>query len=201
MNSKKVIVAFWGSKSLGRREEVAFAQRSPSRIHLVHHLADVLRHLNYLFPGDGDPIHLNPFREIDQVGRGIEANPVAGLAQNESQEGCRRALPVGAGNMNRPQPHMGIPQMFQEGGNIVQAQFDAKSLQPEKIAEGIPVVFFFGPFSFPLSTPDSPVFSPWAAWPESVLKPSSSPSAQQSYRSCRVPKDTRTAGTPRVTSA
>jgi hypothetical protein len=96
--------------------------------------------LNDFFFGDGDPIHLNPFREIDQVGGGIEAYPVALFLKDRSDHDRRRSLSVRSSDVDRLNLFVGVPDGLQDPGDLRQAEYHSKFFKSEKVVQGLRVV-------------------------------------------------------------
>ena len=86
----------------------------------VGHGLDVLGQLADILVGDLLAVDLNALVEADQIRRGIQAGPVACLAQDGRDHRAGRALAVGAGHMDKFALPLGMAHHVEQGADALQ---------------------------------------------------------------------------------
>ncbi len=79
--------------------------------------------------GDRLAIHPNPFRPIDQMGRGEAPHPIPRRLQDRRQHRTGRSLPIRPRHMHNRDLLLGIAQGGQEARNARESQIHPKSAQ------------------------------------------------------------------------
>ena len=82
------------------------------------------------------PIHLDPLVESDEVGRCVQADPIARGLQDGGGIGAHGALAVRPRDMQDLQLAVRIPQEREEPTNVVQSKLDAEPLEAIEMLKG-----------------------------------------------------------------
>lgn len=88
------------------------------------------------FAGDRCPIDSDPFVEMNQMRRGVEADMEAGSGEGRGDHGADGAFAVGSRHMNCREPPVGIAELRKEFGDRLKPQLDAERLEREELIEG-----------------------------------------------------------------
>jgi hypothetical protein len=87
--------------------------------------------LHELIFGDNASVEADSFPKIQEVGRGIEADTIAGFPQDGVQEGGSGSLSIGPSDQDRGKSEVRIAECTHQRLHIGEPQFDAKFLQGE----------------------------------------------------------------------
>ena len=82
-------------------------------------------------------IDLDPLPEVLQVGRGIQAHPVARGLQNGGQHGAGTALSIGTGHMDEFHPPLRVSQGAEQRPDALQARCVALPLKAVNVGDGL----------------------------------------------------------------